>query len=148
MNVIGKIRTHPQKKSGSGDNGPWELMTFDIDRNLYSTFNKDFMDFKMGDDVEIEYEKKGKYNTIKTMKLAGKGGDLEQFKQDAGPQVPLVDTQRLIVRQSALNQANVYFANILKLVELGILPKESAPKGNQVDVLAWAKEFESWVFRD
>lgn len=141
MKIVGKIRTNPIIKEGNG----WKLIIYDINRELFSTFNEAFFGFKMGDEVEIEYEKgkTGKYNNIKTMHLVNNTG-LSQFKQneDKTENVELIDVQRIIVRQNALSNANELLKTCYdKYIDV-------LDRSKPTDVLKKiAEELEEWVFR-
>jgi hypothetical protein len=45
----------------------WERYTFHINEKKYSTFNKDFSKFKVGQIVEVTLEQNGKYQNIVDM---------------------------------------------------------------------------------
>lgn len=140
----GKIQNKTEK-TGSKDGKSWSLVIYTIDGKTVSTFNGDFKGFNQGDLVEYESVKDGKYETIKTMKLVG-AGDLSQFKHE--DEKPFVDTQRLIVRQNALTQANAFTANVLKQIELGIMLKEDMEEMTLVGLTEKAKVFEDWIMRE
>ena len=62
------------------------------------------------------------------------------------PKIPSVD--RRIVRQNSLTQANSYLGSFLKMVELGIIPKDGAEILTPEKIMDVAKKFEDWVFRE
>ena len=145
MKIIGKIRTNPSIKVGDKEGVGWKLVIYDINRETYSTFNEDFHNFGMGDEVEVEYEKSkdGKYNNIKTMNLVGNKG-LKQFKEATEETGDIVDTQRLICRQNSLTQAN----DLLKTCYERFMPMLDETK-DPIQVLCHiAKEIEDWIFRE
>ena len=139
MKIKGIIKTKPTVT----ERPDYTLVAYNINGELYSTFNEAFQGFKMGDEVEIDYEKDkktGKYNNITTMNLIGKK-ELAQFKNSSGEEEPILDTQRIIVRQNALTNAN----ELLKTCYDRYMEKMSNPVKVLTDI---AKELEEWVLRE
>lgn len=141
----GTIQNRIEKTGTGKNNQPWSLVIYTIDKKSVSTFNADFKNFKTGDLVEYESETDGKYETIKTIKLVGEG-DLSQFKHEH--EEPIVDTQRLIVRQNSLTNANAFVANVLKQMEIGAVAKDNLRPLTQISLTEMAKTFEDWSMRE
>ena len=66
MKTKGKIQ-QKQIKSGETDGKEWKRCSYVVNNKMYSTFDTKFMDFKEGDEVEIEFETKGNFNNILNM---------------------------------------------------------------------------------
>ena len=148
--IEGMIEGVEVKEGVKQDGSAWKRMAYTIGGKKYSTFLASLQNCKAGDFVVMTYKTDGKYNTVETIQVAEKQETKVQPEvrvEKVGENNNFVDTQRLIVRQNALQNANNFMANATKLVELGIIPKEKAPKGNQLEVLGYAKIFEDWVFR-
>jgi hypothetical protein len=97
----------------SGETGgkEWQRISVTVNNKHFSSFNAADALINEGDTVEIEYDIKGKYNNIKTMKVveAGKtlqtGGDYKQ---------PLSGTEsKKIARMNALTNSNALLANLI-----------------------------------
>lgn len=140
-------------KEGVKQNGEaWKRMAYTIQSHKYSTFDANKQNCKAGDFITLTYKKSpdGKFNTIETIeKSEDRQPEIKTEKVSMEENQPphYVNKDKVIVRQNSLTQANSFASNILKQIELGIIPKEDA-KINLLKILEWAKEFENHVFRE
>lgn len=150
MENISGIIEKKDRKTGHGDKGDWVRIAYTIGGKHYSTFNQDYDVFKEGEKVDIEFEKNGVYNNIKTMILLGEmikigekpTGKLSDFKQSAEVEKEYVDTQRLIIRQNSVSQANEFIKTCYDKF-LTELTKQEATK----ELLKLAEQIEEWIMR-
>jgi len=61
--IKGKIRKK-EIKSGETNDKSWKRCIYVIEDKVLSTFDTKFMNFKEGDEVEMQYEVKGNFNNI------------------------------------------------------------------------------------
>ena len=70
VEMIKGIIEDKSTKEGKKANGEsWKILYFKVKGVIYSTFNAGYAEFKEGDEVQINYESDGKYNTIKAITM-------------------------------------------------------------------------------
>ena len=103
--IIGLISEIDIKEGDKQDGSKWKRGSFVIAGDKYSTFDMGVIEFfKVGDNVEVDFEKggdKGQFRNIKLMKKTDEQSSL-QSKQNV-VKSNRTDTQRMIVRQSVLS---------------------------------------------
>jgi len=141
MKESGKI-TKKEVHTGEGKNGPWVRIAYTVNGRIYSTFNEDFSGFKEGDMIELEFEKDptGKYNNAKTIVPFDGKANLSSFKNNEAPIGEIVDTQRLIIRQNSITNANYIMRTCYEKLVGTEDPVETLKK--------IAEKIEAWVLRE
>ena len=88
-------------KSGNTGGKEWQMVSVIVNGKTFSSFNPVDAMVNKGDEVEIEYEQKGKYNNIKTMTIRDNKG----FVQASNMKEPKTDQGMRISKMAAINSA-------------------------------------------
>jgi len=67
VEIKGQITEKGSKKGTNQFGQEWERFAFTINGQKFSTFNSEHSQFEAGDWVDVDYEKSGQFNNIKTM---------------------------------------------------------------------------------
>jgi len=131
-------------KTGNTDGKQWQRISVEVNGKTFSSFNPLDAMVNKGDNVEIEYDQKGKYNNIKTMTIV-QGGSIkpassinESNKSNTGLHIS---------RMAAINSAIGMLEFVAK-----VNPEKARALIGEVEpieaVLDIASKLQSWVFSE
>jgi len=109
MKEVGIVQ---KREVTSGDTGgkEWQRVAVTVNNKHFSSFNAADALINEGDTVEIEYDTKGKYNNIKTMKVVESGKTIpngNEYKPISGTE------SKKIAKMNALSNSNALIANLI-----------------------------------
>jgi len=144
MIETGKITERSVKTGLTGDK-EWQRVSVTVNGKVFSSFNPIDAMVSKGDDVEIEYDQKGKYNNIKSMVVHH--GKQETFGTVSSNVSNGSDTNKRISRMASINSAIA----LLELVSK-VSPEKAKTLFNEVEplkaIIDIAESLRSWIYEE
>ena len=136
--------TERDVKTGKTGDKEWQRVSVTVNGKTFSSFNPVDAMVNKGDDVEIEYDQKGKYNNIKEMTIHQGTGN---FKQANLVGSESNDTSKRIARMVSINSSIALLELVAK-----VSPEKAQELFNNIEpikaVIDIAESLRSWIYEE